>query len=181
MTKLQAGRGGRCGDALPTPTADAAQAGHSPWRQRRRYGPTETTIFTKAICFPCLTLMGSTVIKTSTVDRGTSWEFTLCFIYLCGNRRKRKKRNKDECEKEGTSVMPWRRSFPFPSPRVPKKAASEFHFGTSARRFELKHAARRRGRQVANFCNRLLHCKTVACLLDAAQAVICVRRAGIPP
>jgi hypothetical protein len=56
-----------------------------------------------------------TINKTSTVNGGTSLEFTTCFIYLCSNMRKRKNQNKRSRGGKGLSNLGLLQSFLFPS------------------------------------------------------------------
>ncbi|MGA3177756.1 MAG: hypothetical protein ABSE19_10480 [Candidatus Acidiferrum sp.] len=91
------------------------------------------------------TIMDPTIIETSTVNDGTSPEFTVCFIYLRSNMRKRKNQNKRSRGGKGLSNLGLLQSFPFPSLGMQKKSVEEFHFGTPARRFGLKLAGQSRG------------------------------------
>ena len=76
-----------------------------------------------------------TIIKTSPVHGGTSWKFTMCFIYLCSNRSKRKKQNKQSCREERVSNLGRLRSFPFLSLCMRERRGEPFHFGTPTQCF----------------------------------------------
>src|SRR5271157_172458 len=120
------------------------------------------------------------IIKTSTVNCGTSWKFTRCFIYPCSNRSKRKKQNKQGCGEERVSNLGRLRSFLFLSPGMQEKRGKEFHFGTPMGCLGLKLAAPREEPASCQLLQRTATLQNCRMLFDVTQAVICGRHTGTP-
>ena len=121
-----------------------------------------------------------TIINTSTVNDGTSWKFTRCFIYLCSNRSKRKRQNKQGCGEERVFNLGRLRSFSFLSPGMQEKRRKGFHFGTPMGCLRLKLAAPREEAASCLLLRRTATLQNCRLLFDVTQAVICGRHTGIP-
>ena len=111
------------------------------------------------------TIADPKIIKTLTVNGGTSLEFTTCFIYLCSNIRKRKNQNKRSREEKGFPIWDCCEFSRFLRWGCRKRVWRSSISGRQWAAWAQKGGAGVEECQVANFCNGLLHSRIVGCFL----------------